>query len=757
MKHVGTAYRLALVCSTSIAAVASHAQCTDNNTLTGSAITPPCPGSTTVPCVQGGQYALVNVVAGNIYTFSTCGASFDTQITIFNNTGGASLGYNDDGLPCGLLSLQSSLTWTATYSGQLRVLVDQYNCVNNTTCAPLVIQCSAPPPPVTNDNPCTSIAVAVNTSCNFQTFSNVGATATAGAPAPSCGFYTGSDIWFTFVAPASGIVNIETAAGSMTDATFTVYSAPSCSGPFTEIACDDDSGPGFMPTANLTGLTPGQTYYLRVFGYLGATGTFSLCLHTLAVPAGDCVYILQMFDGYGDGWDGSTVGISINGGPFTTYTITGAYGFALIGLNIGQTIVVQYTAAGIFQGEISYTLGFLGGTGVFSSGSPPATGIVFTQTIDCNPPPAPQEDCLGSVTICGGQTFNNNTNNTGFDADLNTSNYGCLAAAEIQGTWYTWSPSSGGQVGFTIDPLGPDDYDFAIWGPYPTGSTTATMCPPVGPPIRCSFASGPSTFAATGDYNTGIGSAIYSPPQWANPTPAYSEAPGGDGWVSGLNVTAGQVYLMYISNYDESGLAFNLSWNLQGGASLDCTVLPIELLSFTATAMPDRVALKWATGSEIMSDHFVVERSGDGLAPVPIGQVDAAGSSVQHLDYAFEVLAPLFGMNYYRLRQVDTDGGSEHSGTVSAYFQNGTHIGDPYPIPACEQVALNIVVGQGMRVQVAVHDPLGRKLAEQTVSANGQGPAIVRFDCAQWIPGIYSMEARAADGCLLKATRWIKQ
>ena len=101
----------------------SYGQCTNNNTLTGAAVTPTCPGTTNIPCVQGGQYALINVVSGNTYTFSTCGASFDTQITLFNNTGGGSLGYNDDA--CGL---QSTVNWTANYTGQLRVLVDLYNC-----------------------------------------------------------------------------------------------------------------------------------------------------------------------------------------------------------------------------------------------------------------------------------------------------------------------------------------------------------------------------------------------------------------------------------------------------------------------------------------------------------------------------------------------------------------------------------------------------------------------------------------------------
>lgn len=91
-------------------------------------------------CIWGGEYVLVNVVAGNTYQFSTCGGAFwDTQITIYNNAGGEPLGFNDDG--CGL---QSTLTWVATFTGQLRVLVDQYNCASNSTCATLTITCSAP-------------------------------------------------------------------------------------------------------------------------------------------------------------------------------------------------------------------------------------------------------------------------------------------------------------------------------------------------------------------------------------------------------------------------------------------------------------------------------------------------------------------------------------------------------------------------------------------------------------------------------------
>lgn len=88
------------------------------------------PGQTsTVFCMYGGEYATVNVVSGSNYTFSTCGGSWDTQLTLYSSLGGASLAYNDDF--CGL---QSQINWTATFTGQVRVVLDRYPCSSYNSC-----------------------------------------------------------------------------------------------------------------------------------------------------------------------------------------------------------------------------------------------------------------------------------------------------------------------------------------------------------------------------------------------------------------------------------------------------------------------------------------------------------------------------------------------------------------------------------------------------------------------------------------------
>lgn len=737
------------------------AQCTNNNVLTGAALNVPCPGNLTVPCVQGGQYALVNVTAGNTYTFSTCtGNSFDTQITLFDNTGGAALGYNDDA--CGTFGLQSSVSWPATFSGQLRVLVDQWNCASNAVCIPLTIVCSPPPPPVTNNNPCQAIALPVTNTCVTQNFSNVGANLTTAPviPAPGCGnLIAGSaDVWFTFVAPPSGIAIIESFAGSLTDGVMALYTATACAGTYNLIECSDDVQ-GAMPYLAYNNLVPGTTYYLRYWGYSAATGTFSLCVHgPTSVPAGSCVYLLELADGFGDGWGGSYVTVTVNGVP-TVYTCNTFYNAFLIGVNIGNTVTIGYTVnGGPFQGENVYQLSFFStGQVIFNSGSPPVAGNnVFQQTVTCDPPPAVQEDCIGGFTICGADNIDNNTNNTGSVVDLNDGNNGCLESDEQQGTWYNFAIATGGTLGLTINPTGPDDYDWAIWGPYPPGSSTSSMCAPVGDPIRCSYASGASTAFATGDYNTGMGNAnvAWSNPQYAAPLPVQHDFVAGDGWTSGINVTAGQRYLMYISNFDLTGQSFDLSWQLGLGASLDCVLLPVELLTFNASVIDQQVVVQWSTASEQGSDRFLVQRRAGEAHFNTIATVNAAGNMHQVSHYSHIDTAPEQGINLYRLVSLDADGHETLSNVVPVHFASDGPSTDPFPMPVTDIVWWPI--GTGIQSgHVTIQDVTGRTVGDHIITPNDRG--LTRLDMAGLPDGLYHLIAWDGQGTRISSTRVLKK
>ena len=141
------------------------------------------------------------------------------------------------------------------------------------------------------NTPCTAAALTVGASCSYSSGTTVSATyQTDGANGgvPLCASPGAPDVWYSFVAPAGGAVTISTSAGTISDGGMSLYSATACNSGLTQMVCDDDSGPGLMPEITQTGLTPGNTYYVRFWKYSSGTGTFNICISTpAAAPAND--------------------------------------------------------------------------------------------------------------------------------------------------------------------------------------------------------------------------------------------------------------------------------------------------------------------------------------------------------------------------------------------------------------------------------------------------------------------------------------
>lgn len=462
-----------------------------------------------------------------------------------------------------------------------------------------------------------------------------------------------------------------------------------------------------------------------------------ICGDPPAPPGGDCVYVLNLYDSFGDGWGTSNVGVSINGGPYTYYTVTGGYNQVLIGLGIGDVVALNYNASGAFQGENSYSIGIQGGGVYFSSGTPPAAGIQFIQTVTCDPPPTPQQDCLGAMTICSGQSFNNNSNNTGNVIDLHAGNRGCLSLNERQGTWYVFSPSEAGTIGMTLTPVGTADYDFAVWGPYPPGSSPSAICPPAGQPIRCSY-------DAPGPYITGM----------VTGAGQDSEGAAGTGWVNSINVTVGQVYLLYIDNWSNNGQEFGLTWQLTNGASLDCTVLPVEMAAFQVAPEQDHVQLTWRTMSELNSERFDVEYSLNGVDFVHIGTVGAAGTSYSTIAYSWPHTTPQPGaMNHYRLKQVDQDGSFTYTQVESVLFKADGRTLVPRPNPASDMLFVDLPATDNGGLIAEVIDASGRLVLAHSAGTGGtQGIPTATLDA-----GSYLVRVVAHDRSVIGQGRFVKQ
>ena len=100
------------------------------------------------------------------------------------------------------------------------------------------------------------------------------------------------------------------------------------------------------------------------------------------------------------------------------------------------------------------------------------------------------------------------------------------------------------------------------------------------------------------------------------------------------------------------------------------TPLPVSWLSFTAWRSGAAVQLKWNVVADAACQYFEVERSSDGKHFEALGKVDKQNGTGP-VAYDFTDTAPLSGISYYRLRQVDADGQYRYSPVVAIRSDEG--------------------------------------------------------------------------------------
>ncbi len=141
-------------------------------------------------------------------------------------------------------------------------------------------------PPANDD-----CANAILVSEGSHPFSTAGAT-TDGPLETICdfGFVDGgavnSDIWYRYVAPFNGLVNVSL-CGSGYDTKLAIYLRGCPTQAHEAIACDEDEcNPGLQSVLNF-GAAGGETYYIRIGGFNGAQGSGTMTIGINPAPAND--------------------------------------------------------------------------------------------------------------------------------------------------------------------------------------------------------------------------------------------------------------------------------------------------------------------------------------------------------------------------------------------------------------------------------------------------------------------------------------
>lgn len=122
--------------------------------------------------------------------------------------------------------------------------------------------------------------------------------------------------------------------------------------------------------------------------------------------------------------------------------------------------------------------------------------------------------------------------------------------------------------------------------------------------------------------------------------------------------------------------------------------LPVELTSFEATPRDKDIILEWATSFESENDGFQLERGTGADDFTQIAWINGAGTSDVLTNYAYNDTDVLSNTDYfYRLVQVDLDGTTSYSETVTARLDNSIsdyqNLLNVYPNPAQDQLSIS--------------------------------------------------------------------
>jgi hypothetical protein len=179
-----------------------------------------------------------------------------------------------------------------------------------------------------------------------------------------------------------------------------------------------------------------------------------------------------------------------------------------------------------------------------------------------------------------------------------------------------------------------------------------------------------------------------------------------------------------------------------GGGGAGPSPLPVEFIEFTAQAQKNHSSLlEWATASEENNSHFIVERSLDGIEFLEVGLVYGMGTTSSITTYQFVDIDLPIGTKqaFYRLRQVDFDGGFEYSEMRIVSFKNDfeaeLHL---YPNPASSQV--NVLIASEERVNAGwkIANLQGQILLQGDVPGN----SILQIDVSKFKPGVYLFQIK---------------
>jgi hypothetical protein len=173
--------------------------------------------------------------------------------------------------------------------------------------------------------------------------------------------------------------------------------------------------------------------------------------------------------------------------------------------------------------------------------------------------------------------------------------------------------------------------------------------------------------------------------------------------------------------------------------------LPVIIKEFTAEKVKEGTTLNWIVGTEINTSHYIIEWSTDGKNFSTIGHKEAEKAAI----YSFLHTAPTVGMNYYRIKILDSDGLSAYSEVraINVGEKNSQISISPNPLRANDILKIIINSSLDSKISVLVNDQIGNKVLQSDLQVSeGSNEIVLKID--NLAPGIYYLHLLSFDSSL---------
>lgn len=230
---------------------------------------------------------------------------------------------------------------------------------------------------------------------------------------------------------------------------------------------------------------------------------------------------------------------------------------------------------------------------------------------------------------------------------------------------------------------------------------------------------------------------------------------GGDNWTDVVTIIFDilnpdgliNIYWLYDSPfwgiYDDDNTTI---WNVGVFEDALNIPLPVELSSFAALLIENKVKLCWTTETEVNNYGFEVERKVIDGGWASLGFVAGNGNSNSPKKYIFFDVSIYGGsVLYYRLKQIDTDGNFKYSETVEVELAPSSFsLSQNYPNPFNISTSFQYSVPEISNVTLKVFDVSGNEVSVLVNEEKKKGMYLINFDASRLASGIYFYRLQAS-------------